>query len=143
MREILPNRLWIGNASDATVEGILSAGIEAVVDLAFELPVPDELPRGSVYCRFPVVDGAQESRTVLWLAVQTLAVLLKDRVPTLVFCGAGMSRSPAVVAAALSVAEGGSPNDRLREVVTGHPHDVSTQLWAALQDVCAEIGRAR
>ena len=67
----------------------------------------------------------------------------KSQVPTLVYCGAGMSRSPAVVAAALSIVQGGSPEDRLREVVAGHPHDVSPQLWEAVCKVCCEKGRNR
>ena len=64
--------------------------------------------------------------------------LLKNQVPTLVYCGAGMSRSPAVVAAALSIVQGGSPEERLRQVVAGHPHDVSPQLWEAVLRVYAE-----
>jgi hypothetical protein len=43
-----------------------------------------------------------------------------------------MSRSPAVVAAALAIVEGGSPDEKLRQVVSGQPHDVSPQLWDAV-----------
>jgi hypothetical protein len=51
-----------------------------------------------------------------------------------------MSRSPAVVAAALSIFQGGSPEDRLKEVVAGHPHDVSPHLWEAVVSVCVRTG---
>ena len=136
MREILPGRLWLGNAADArNAEGVIQAGILAVVDLAAEEKIPD-LPRGLIYCRFPIMDGQQTSQSVLPAAIETLVSLLKRGTPTLVFCGAGMSRSPALVAGALSIVEGGSPDDRLREIALGHPHDVSPQLWQAVRETC-------
>jgi protein-tyrosine phosphatase len=60
-----------------------------------------------------------------------MKLMLKNQVPTLVYCGAGMSRSPAVVAAALSIVQGGCPEEKLREIVAGQSHDVSPQLWEA------------
>jgi hypothetical protein len=132
MREILPGKLWMGNAGDGRdPERLTRAGVVAVINLAAEEPSP-ALPRGMIYCRFPIVDGAQDIHGVLIVAVRTLAALLKNRVPSLVYCGAGMSRSPAVVAGALSIVEGGSPEQRLQEVVAGHPHDISPQLWEAV-----------
>ncbi len=63
-------------------------------------------------------------------------LLKRGQIPTLVYYGAGMSRSPAIVAAALSIVQGGSPDERLKEVVAGHPHDVSPHLWeSGLQSV--------
>jgi len=47
-----------------------------------------------------------------------------------------MSRSPAVVAAALSIVQGGGPEDKLKEVVAGHPHDVSPHLGEAVCGAC-------
>jgi predicted protein tyrosine phosphatase len=64
--------------------------------------------------------------------------LLKNQVPTLVYCSAGMSRSPAIAAAALSVVQGGSAQEKLSEVVAGQSHDVSPQLWEAVQRVCRD-----
>jgi predicted protein tyrosine phosphatase len=81
------------------------------------------------------MDGVQDGQGILDVAIRTLVSLLKNQVPTLVYCGAGVSRSPAVVAAALSIVEGGSPEERLREIVAGQPHDVSPQLWEAVQRV--------
>ena len=139
MREILPTRLWLGNAADArNVEAVIQAGILAVVDLAAEEKVFD-LPRGLIYCRFPIVDGPQVSPGILRTAIETIVSLLNRGTPTLVFCGAGMSRSPSVVAGALSIVEGGSPDDRLRDIALGHPHDVSPQLWQAVQETCEEM----
>ena len=140
MRKIPPGELWLGNAGDGRdPERLLRAGVVAVINLAAEEPSPD-LPRSMIYCHFPLMDGAQDVQGLLGVAIQTLASLLKSRVPTLVYCGAGISRSPAVVAAALAIVEGGSPEERLWQVVSGQPHDVSPQLWDAVCRACAEIG---
>lgn len=141
MREILPNQLWLGNAGDArSPDCLLQAGIVAVVNLAAEEP-PPVLPRTTTYCHFPIVDGAPDDQATLRLAIQTVVSLLKNQVPTLVYCGSGMSRSPAVVATALAIVQGGSPEERLREVVAGHPHDVSPQFWEAVWGACGEMGK--
>jgi hypothetical protein len=140
MREILPNQLWIGNAGDGRdPERLLQNGVAAVINLAAEEPSP-VLPRGMTYCRFPLTDGAPNDLGLLDVAIQTVVSLLKKRIPTLVYCGAGMSRSPAVVAAALSIVQGGSPEDKLKEIVAGHPHDVSPHLWEAVKRVCSGAG---
>jgi len=139
MREIIPGRLWLGNARDARDPARLcEAGIAAVISLAVEELSPI-LPRTMTYCHFPIMDGAQECEGVLSVAVQAVVALLRNQVPTLVHCGAGMSRSPAVVAAALTIVDGGSPEDRLRQIVSGHPHDVSPQLWEAVKSVVAKM----
>ncbi len=141
MRKIIPDRLWLGNAADARdLEGVLEAGIVAMVDLAMEELTP-VLPRSTVYCRFPVVDGEPGNRQVLSMAIETVVSLLEKRIPTLVFCRAGMSRSPSVVAAALAIVNGGSPEQRLAEVVAGKPHDVSPLFWAAVCEVYEAIRR--
>ena len=135
MREIIPGKVWLGNAGDGRDPArLLEAGIGAVINLAVEEPLP-VLPRTMTYCHFPIMDGAQECEGVLAAAIQTLVSLLRNQVPTLVHCGAGMSRSPAIVAAALAIVEGGSPEEKLRQVVSGQPHDVSPQLWQAVRMV--------
>ena len=136
MREILPNQVWIGNAGDGRdAERLLQAGVVAVINLAAEERSP-VLPRSMIYCHFPLTDGAPDDLRLLDVAIQTVVSLLKKRIPTLLYCGAGMSRSPAIVAAALSIVQGGSPEDRLKEIVAGHPHDVSPHLWEAVKRVC-------
>jgi predicted protein tyrosine phosphatase len=136
MREIRPNQLWIGNAGDGRdPERLLQAGVVAVINLAAEEPSP-VLPRRMIYCHFPLVDGPQDGQSILGVAIQTVVSLLKKQIPTLVYCGAGMSRSPAVVAAALSIVQRGSPEEKLKEIVAGHPHDISPHLWEAVCKVC-------
>ena len=132
MREIIPDRLWIGNSADVSdLKGVLDAGITVLVDLTFEKPLP-RLTRDIVYCRFPIVDGAGNSPELLSLAVDTIVSLQIQRIPTLVFCGAGMSRSPALVAAAMAIVRGQSPEASLKAVTAGGSHDVSASLWREL-----------
>jgi hypothetical protein len=139
MRVILSNHIWIGNAGDGRdPERLLRAGVAAVINLAAEEPSL-VLPRSMIYCHFPLTDGAPDDVGVLDVAIQTVVLLLKKRIPTLVYCGAGMSRSPAVVAAGLSIAFGGSPEEKLKEIVAGHPHDVSPHLWEAVQRSCRAL----
>lgn len=141
MREILPRQLWLGHAGDGRdPERLSAAGIAAVVNLAAEEPSPG-LPRCMIYCHFPIMDGTQDAHGVLEVAIQTLVSLLKRRIATLVCCGAGMSRSPAVAAAALSIAHGGTPEERLRQILSGQPHDVSPPLWDAVHRAWAEVAK--
>jgi protein-tyrosine phosphatase len=143
MREILPSKLWLGNSADVhDAEGILQTGIAAVIDLAFEQLMPT-LPRSLVYCRFPIMDGQQTSPFALRAAIETLVSLLNKEIPTLVCCSAGMSRSPAVVAGAIAISQGGDPDNRLREIAMGHPHDVSPQLWQDVRCICAEMEKRK
>ena len=133
MRVITPDLLWIGNALDMqNVPAALSLGVKAVIDLAANEP-PVQYPRDITYCRFPLTDGVGNDRVLLNLAVFTTAALVQSRVPTLVACSAGMSRSPAVAAAALAIAEQSQPDDVLLRIAATGPHDVSPALWAEIK----------
>ena len=35
-----------------------------------------------IYCHFPLVDGPQDDQTILDVAIQTVALLLKKQIPT-------------------------------------------------------------
>jgi protein-tyrosine phosphatase len=125
--------LWLGHAQDARNQaGLLDAGILAVVTVSLSEP-PPALPREIVYCRFPLVDGADNPEWLLRAAVETVAGLLRSGIPTLVHCSAGISRSPAVGAAALALASGCSFAEALLGVTQSGPADVSPGLWAAIQ----------
>ena len=129
MREVIPERLWFGNSIDARdLSRLHDLGIVAVIDLAHEEP-PASLSRDMMYCRFPVVDGDRNNDWFVYAAVDTTATLIRSQLPTLVACSAGMSRSPAVVAAALAIVEDAAPDACLERVVNGNPHDVSPKLW--------------
>ena len=129
MREIEPGRLWIANAVEARdLRRVLELGVEAIVDLAMqELPLVPM--RELIYLRLPIVDGGGNDLRRLTSAIDTVAQLIRREIPTLVFCSAGMSRSPAIVAAALSQVRNQPPNEVLQEIVSQIPHDVSPLLW--------------
>jgi hypothetical protein len=101
MRHIPDYSLWLGHAGDArNRHELFRLGIGAVVDLAVEEP-PAVAGHEMVYCRFPLVDGAENPPWLIRSAIDMTATLLREKVPTLVACGGGLSRSPAIAAAAL------------------------------------------
>jgi protein-tyrosine phosphatase len=132
MRQLKPHPLWIGHAGDGRdVRAILDAGIDAIVDLALGEP-PVQVTRELVYCRFPLVDGPGNSPWLLKSAIDTVVRLLKARVPTLVMCSAGLSRSPSIAAAALARHLERDPAECLRFVTHQAPSDVSPELWKSV-----------
>jgi hypothetical protein len=134
MRQIAGRALWLGNVGDLRdPRTVLAAGIEAVVELADSEPLA-VLPRELIRCRFPLSDGGDNPPWLLRLAVDAVAALLRAGVPALVCCGAGMSRSVCIVAAALALVEGKQPDLALADIVGAGPADVAPGLWA---QVCA------
>jgi sRNA-binding carbon storage regulator CsrA len=137
IRPLPPYSLWLGHAGHMRdVCAVIDAGIAAFVDLALNEPIPP-VPRDLIYCRFPLIDGVGNNTTLLRAAIGTTAELLRMLVPTLVFCSVGSSRSPAIVAAAISVVSRRSPGECLAEVARSVPHDVSPGLWA---DILTALG---
>jgi hypothetical protein len=140
MRQIPPHLLWLGHAGDGRDNRqILDAGIQAVVQLAAEEPTLP-LPRDLVYCRFPLVDGPGNDDKILQLATRALANFLEKRIPTLVVCGGGLSRSPAMAAAAFTLAFGGAPDEWLKKVTKHFPADVAPGLWDEIRRMVQELG---
>jgi len=133
MRQVGDYPLWVGNARDARdVKGVLAAGVRAVVDLAVEEP-PVAPTRELVYLRFPLVDGDGNDPKLLRAMLQAVTALVRERVPTLVACGMGMSRSPAVAAVAFATVYGLDPADVLT-TVQGR-RDVSPSLLQELRSL--------
>lgn len=129
MTQIEPYPLWLGHAGEGRdLQQIFDLGIKAVVDLALE-ETPTSTPRELIAARFPILDGAGNRGEVLFLAVSTVATLLKLHVPVLVTCGGGVSRAPAVAAAALALLDGNTPEACLKLVAKHHHSDVSPGLW--------------
>src|SRR4051812_5105895 len=101
MRQVPGLPLWLGHVGDARdLRGVLSAGIQAVVDLALNEP-PVNFTRELVYCRFPLLDGGGNPPWLVRAAVGTLTEFLRSGTPTLLYCSAGMSRTPVIAAAAV------------------------------------------
>jgi protein-tyrosine phosphatase len=135
MRRVENYPLWIGNAGDARNPAqVIGADIVAVVDLAVNEPYPN-LPRDLVYLRFPLVDGSGNARWLLQAVVEAVAQLIREGVPTLVCCGAGLSRSPSVAAAALALVRSCKLDDALAEVCRGCASDVSPGFWAEIRAI--------
>lgn len=129
MHVVIPDLLWIGNASDArTVQPLLERDIAAVIDLAAEEP-PAALPRHMIYCRFPLIDGGDNDPRIIAEVVRVLARLLGLQIRTLVACSAGASRAPTI--AAFGVAELWSlpPEEGLRRVGAAKSLEVSPAFW--------------
>ena len=93
--------LWLGHRGDVDdPRVIVETGILAVVDLALN-ESPASLSRDRTYCRFPLIDGTGNAPWLLQAAVDTVACLLRSGTSTLVYCSAGLSRSPCIAGAAI------------------------------------------
>jgi protein-tyrosine phosphatase len=133
MRRIAGYSLWLGHVDDAVdVTGLHANGISAVVDLAGnELPIV--LPREVTYCRFPLIDGPGNPIWLLRAAIDTVAHLARNGVATLVYCSAGLSRSPCIAAAALAQIRHCTVAEALPLVIESRRCDVSPGLLSDMQ----------
>ncbi|MGC1274373.1 MAG: protein phosphatase [Planctomycetaceae bacterium] len=132
MRRIEPTHVWIGHAGDGRdFRALFDRDIRAVVQLALEEP-PIVAPRELIVLRFPLVDGEGNEEWLLRLAVDAVSRLISIEIPTLVCCGAGMSRAPAIVATALANVQQSSAAACLASVTARSPADVSPVLWQEL-----------
>lgn len=130
MRKIADYPLWLSNAYEARdLRAIHNAEIEAVIDLALNEP-PLAVTRELVYCRFPLIDGTGNPPWLLRAAVQTLAGMMHAKVSTMVFCSAGLSRSPVIAAAAIARLRSTSLHSELLIVLQDAPADVSAAFVA-------------
>ena len=128
--------VWkLGATPQPVSEKIPKIELEAIVDLASNEPALQSLPREIVYCRIPIVDAAGNPPGLLLLAVDTVAGLLKRNIPTLVYCSAGLSRTPAVAAAAIAIVRNCSLSEAMKLVARNIPADVSPGLFNDLQAI--------
>jgi protein-tyrosine phosphatase len=115
----------------------MNESIAAVVDLAFE-QIPFSASREFSYCRFPLLDGSGNFPWLLKAAILSTAAFLEGEVACLICCEAGMSRSPAIAAAALSLVSGKTPDACLKEVAQAGPIDVAPALW---NEICTLLNQ--
>jgi len=133
VRRLAEVPVWLGHVGDARDWSKLhDAGIEAVVALAWGEPTVI-LPRSMVSLRFPIIDGGGNPAWLLRSSVEAVANLIRAEVPTLICCGAGVSRTPAIAAAALAWVREISLDDALARITQSGPTDVSPWLWAEIQ----------
>ncbi len=135
IRPIYSELLCIGNALDARDLRLLyEHRIAAVVDLAIN-EQPARLARDMLYLRVPLVDGDGNAEGVIETALRLLVTLVQNNIRTLVACSAGMSRSPALAAAAIALLTNRPPETCLTEIIANAPHDVSPILWSRIISV--------
>jgi hypothetical protein len=139
MRHVEGYSLWLGHVGDVDdPRRIITAGILAVVDVALN-ESPASLPRDRTYCRFPLIDGTGNPSWILRTAVETVACMLRVGTPTLVYCSAGLSRSPCVAGAAIAIVRGCSLDEGLKLVLQSGPADVSPGLWSEIRAAFAPV----
>lgn len=139
MNQVLPHGLWLGHARHGeNFQDIFAAGIRAVVYLSAE-EAPVVGPRELITCRFPLLDGAGNRSELIFLAMSTVATLLKLHVPTLVCCSMGISRAPAIAAAGLALLHSLPPEECLKRVVEHHTTDISPGFWNEVVGVLAGL----
>jgi hypothetical protein len=85
----------------------------------------------------PLIDGSGNQLGVLRAAIETTRVLIESQTSLLVACGAGMSRSPAIVAAAMAMIDGITLAEALGKMVAQQPHDVSPSLLGEISEIVA------
>ncbi|MEM7477012.1 MAG: dual specificity protein phosphatase [Planctomycetota bacterium] len=144
MHEIQTNLLWIGHAFDIRAldsqqpRALFEAGIEAVVDVAYE-EAPAYLPRQLIYCRFPLNDGGGNEPAHLLQCVQTLGDFLSSGTRTLVACSAGMSRSPTIAAFALAKHLSQTPDEILVRIAEKRSLEIKPSLWSDVENIFAKL----
>lgn len=137
MRKVGDLLLWIGNARDLQDVRAVCDVVEAVVELADSEPMAN-LPRNLIRCRFPLSDGGENPAWLLFLAATTISAFLDSKVPTLVCCSAGMSRSVCLSAAGIALSNGISLREAVSLASAGGPADISPGLFNQVQAALAE-----
>lgn len=133
MRNVVDRSLWIGNAGDLRdVRVLLSTGIESVVEVSDSEPFV-ELPRDLVRCRFPLSDGGENPPWLVRLAVESVAAILRAKVPVIVCSSAGMNRSICIASGGIGLAEGRTLAESMKLVVGTGSADVSPGLFEQLR----------
>jgi hypothetical protein len=140
---LLDDYLQVDNRSNARdLKYIYDNEFAAVVDLALDEP-PAQLGRDIMYFRVPIVDGAGNSRASIETAILCVSTLLKNSQKTMVACSHGMSRSPVIAAAGMSLFLNEDPDICLSAVSKQRRLDVSPDLWLLTKDILAELKRPR
>ena len=131
--------LFVGDAINARdLRQLYDHDIAAVVDLAANEP-PAQLGRDHIYCRFPLHDDESNCPQLIGLAIGCVRSLILRDTRTLVACSAGMSRSPVVASAAISLVTGVSLDDSLAAVLLNAPQGVSPAFLSSFASIHAEM----
>jgi protein-tyrosine phosphatase len=136
VREVIPGTLWVGDAGDLRKPAALEqAGVRAVVQVALSEPIP-QLSRELLVAHIPLLDGPGNSSSMIAAALDMVVSLIRSCTPTLICCSGGMSRSPAIAAGALAIANGIDLSEALQRIIENRPHDLSHAVW---DSVCKDV----
>src|SRR5262249_36568436 len=114
---------------------LIEQDFNVVIDLALNEP-PAVLPRDFVYLRFPIVDGGGNDQDILAAAIKTIVLLMElGEFKIAVCCGAGLSRSPGIAAAAIAMARNQDAEQTLAELALQMRCDVSSTLWSDISKI--------
>ncbi|KAA5535651.1 dual specificity protein phosphatase family protein [Roseiconus nitratireducens] len=139
IRAVDSDRLFIGDAISARdLRQLYDLELTAVVDLAAN-ELPAQLGRDLVYCRFPLHDDGSNSEHLIRSALDCITSLIHNAHRTLVACSAGMSRSPVLAAAAISLLSREPLDAVLTRIVADSPHDVSPALFSSVASIHATL----
>lgn len=99
----ITEKVYLGNAKDAQdVNNLVSVGINAILNVAYEIPSNQVCPEGFQLVRSPLFDfDVDNSHSSLYAAIFQLDNLIKSGHTVLVHCQQGISRSPMIVMAYL------------------------------------------
>lgn len=133
MTEIVPGRLYLGNMADANNIPLLhERGIKSIMSVCqFAPKKAREQPFVRVHV--PLVDGPNEPEIFALAVALTARLLLASERPMLVHCRGGVSRSPAVLAAAMIIVDGYGTFDKAVDKLAAkrsivNPHEALRKL---------------
>ena len=127
--------LWIGNAQEIRDPRKLAAlGITTVIDIAAN-EEPATLPSDFTYVRVPLNDGGGNEDARLFLAIQTVANVVRSGSPAAIACSYGMSRAPTVTAFGLSEVLNKPATEIIQRIAEQRSLDVNPILWNHTESV--------
>ncbi len=139
IRSTFHGSVYLGDAGSARdLRKLYNLELAAIVDLAAE-ERPAQLGRDLVYLRLPLHDDGSNPPPSLVCAIECVSSLLKSRRRTLIACSAGMSRSPLIAAAALSLQTGDAFDECLTRLTADGPCDISPPLAASVAETLATM----
>lgn len=128
--------LWIGSCPSRRQAHRLAAdGINCAVDLRAEREAEWPWPDGVLLFAIPMIDHASPTVEELRTAAAAVADLVRQGNEVMVYCRAGLERSPTVVCAVLML-QGWSLTDAYRRVLACRPGTGPTEgQLATLRDL--------
>lgn len=140
MQQVPGFKLWLGNTyAVGRNTAFDQAQVAALIYLSKE-GYPIRPRRELIHHRFPLVDTSGNSPELLRQAIDTVAGLVRDGVPTLICCTSGFSRSAAIAAAAIAQLQNKDATQTLGGICAALSVDVSWPLWMEIHSAIHSEG---